>query len=83
MRLWTNNCTKLLEFFMRIKEGSRFERIAAAKDFDSVAGILESALTFTSNVAFDAFSAARRTSICPDNEARAPVSPVLRNEKHR
>ena len=67
---------------MRIKEGSRLERIVAAKDFDSVAGILESGLTFTSNVAFDAFSAARRTSIGPDSEASAPVSPVLRNEKN-
>ena len=66
---------------MRIREGSRLERIVAAKDFDSVAGMLESGLTFTSNVAFDAFSAARRTSIGPDSEARAPVSPVLRNEK--
>lgn len=66
---------------MRIREGSRLDRIVAARDFNSVAGMLESGLTFTSNVAFDAFSAARRTSIGPDSEARAPVSPVLRNEK--
>jgi hypothetical protein len=66
---------------VRIREGSRLERIVVARDFDSVAGMLESGRTFTSNVAFDAFSAARRTSIGPDSEARAPVSPVLRNEK--
>ena len=66
---------------MRIKEGSRLERIVAARDFDSVAGMLESGLTFTSNVALYAFSAARRTSIGPDSEERTPISPVLRNEK--
>ena len=56
-------------------EGDRRERIVYDSDLASVPGTLVSGRTETSNVARDGFSAASRTSIGPDIDARALVSP--------
>ena len=56
-------------------EGDRRERIVYDSDLASVPGTLDSGRTETSNVARDGFSAASRTLIGPDIDARALVSP--------
>ena len=55
-------------------EGDIRERIVYDSDLASVPGTLDSGRTETSNVARDGFSAASRTSIGPDIDARALVS---------
>ena len=56
-------------------EGDNRERIVYDSDLASVPGTLDSGRTETSNVARDGFSVASRTSIGPDTDARALVSP--------
>lgn len=62
-------------FLVKINDGAMADRIVAAWDLDSVEGTLERGRTDTSNVAWDASSAARRTSMGPETDARAAVSP--------
>ena len=69
------NCTRVRGFFVKSKEGSRLARIFAANDFDSVAGTFDKGLIKTSNVAFEGSSAASRTSMGPERDASALVSP--------
>ena len=59
----------------RIREGERSPRKDVARPLDSVPGSDDNGLTLTSKVALDGCSAARRTSIGPEIEARAFVSP--------
>ena len=76
-RLCTTSWSSDRGFLVRSREGSRVDRIIAAIALDSVAGTLASGLIVTSNVAFEGSSAARRTSIGPERDANAVVSPLV------
>jgi hypothetical protein len=60
-----------------INDGVRRERIVEEMDLDSVPEILDTGRTMTSNVALDAFSDCRRTSMGPETEAIALVLPEI------
>jgi hypothetical protein len=59
-----------------MSEGTRRERKVDERDFDSVPGTFERGRRTTSKAKREGCSAAKRTSIGPDIEARAFVSPV-------
>src|SRR5882757_1703457 len=59
----------------RTIEGERSPRRETASALDSVPGSDDSGRTLTSKVALDGCSAAKRTSIGPETEARDCVSP--------
>lgn len=60
-------------FWVIISDGRSSDRRIAARDFDSVAGTLESGRTRTSSVACEGCSEESLASIGPDMDARAEV----------
>src|ERR1700761_1277592 len=60
----------------RMMAGASRPRKDAARALDSVPGSEDSGLTWTSSVALDGCSAASRTSMGPDTEASASISPL-------
>jgi len=70
------SCINDRGLLVRIKEGSRLARMVAARHFESVAGTLVRGRRITSNVAFEGNSDASLTSIGPEMDARAAVSPA-------
>src|SRR5260370_37114416 len=60
--------------------GASRPRNEGARAFDSVPGSEDSGLTLTSIVALDGRSRASRTSIGPETEARASISPFDKHE---
>jgi hypothetical protein len=69
------SCMSVRGLRERTMEGERRPRKDAASALDSVPGSDDSGRTLTSNVALDGCSAAKRTSIGPETEARHCVSP--------
>ena len=76
---WMTSWMSVRGCWVRRSEGVRAARIEEESDFDSVPGTLVSGRTVTSNVAREACSAAKRTSMGPDTEARAFVCPNRNN----
>ena len=76
LRLCTTSWTRVRGFLVRMSEGSRLARMVAARALASVAGTLDRGRTETSNVAFEGCSTASLTSIGPESDAKADVSPV-------
>lgn len=64
-------------FWERINDGISAARMVAAKDLLWVAGTFDRGRSRTSNVESDGFSAASLTSIGPETDARAAVSPAM------
>jgi hypothetical protein len=83
VRDWTTSCMSVLGFRERMMEGERSPRKHAASALDSVPGRDDSGRTLTSKVALDDCSAAKRTSIGPDTEARDCVSPLVTRTRMR
>ena len=59
------------------------DRMVAASDLDSVPGTDAKGRRRTSNVALDAFSFASLTSMGPETDTKAWVSPILAKEKNQ
>lgn len=74
-RLCRTSCSSERGLTVRRSDGTRSVRIVDAKDFASVPGILESGRSIISSVARDGCSRANRTSMGPERDARASVSP--------
>jgi hypothetical protein len=73
---WITSWMSVRGFLDRRSEGVRIARMVDDRDLASVPGMPTNGLTVTSKVAREACSAANRTSIGPETEARALVCPV-------
>lgn len=71
------SCISVRGLVVKIRDGSRQARIVAARYFESVAGTFVRGRTMTSNVAFEGNSDASLTSIGPEMDASATVSPLF------
>ena len=69
------SCISVRGLLVKIKEGSRLVRMVAARAFESVAGTFVRGRRITSNIAFEGNSDASLTSIGPQMDASATVSP--------
>ena len=69
------SCIRVRGLLFKIKEGSRLARMVAARHFESVAGTFVRGRRKTSKVAFEGNSDASLTSIGPEMDASAAVSP--------
>lgn len=75
VRDWITSWMSVLGLRDRMMDGASRPLNDAARALDSVPGSDDSGLTLTSMVALDGCSAASRTSIGPETEARASISP--------
>ena len=75
VRDWTTSWMRVLGLRDKMIAGASRPRKEAARALDSVPGSDVSGLTLTSSVALDGCSAASRTSIGPETEARPSISP--------
>jgi hypothetical protein len=69
------SCISVRGLLLKIREGSRLVRMVAARAFESVAGTFVRGRRITSNIAFEGNSDASLTSIGPEMDASAAVSP--------
>jgi hypothetical protein len=80
VRHWMTSCMSVLGLRERIMLGESSPLKDAESALDSVPGSDDSGRTLTSTVALDGCSAAKRTSMGPETEARDCVSPLDTNE---
>ena len=74
------SCISVRGLLVKIKEGSRLVRMVAARAFASVPETFVRGRRITSNIAFEGNSDASLTSIGPEMEASAAVSPSNKSD---